>query len=78
MRTQYATIKYQLEGLLQSDEPLLEGVLILAPAKDITSLAHRMGMKVWIQKRLVINPVLLSTPLEAWWTGIKTLPERRQ
>jgi len=73
MRTTYSKIKYALKGMLLSDEPLLEAVIIVAPAKDITSVASRMGMKVWIKQGILLNPEEASG-IKVWWVGVKTLP----
>lgn len=74
MRTTYAKVKYALKGLLLSDEPLLEAVLIVAKSGQISSIAYRMGMKVWIKQRILMDPENKRSVV-AWWVGIKALPD---
>ena len=77
MRTIEEKIRYSLRGLLFSDEPMKEAVLICAKQSQIKKAAAELYMPIWLKERAVVDKENRITTI-AWWVGLRVLPQKKE
>ncbi len=77
MRTIEEKIRYLLRGILLSDEPMKETILIPAGPGEILKAAKEMKMNVWIKTRAIMDPES-SGAVMVRWVGLRDLPVKEE